>query len=142
VNIGIAVGLADGLVVPVLAEADRLGLHDLSRQASSLVERARTGRLRESDLSARSIVVSNLGMYEVDAFLAIIDMPDSMILAVGRVADRCVAVDGVPAVRPVCTVSLSVDHRAFDGVLGARFLDGVKERLEQPFELLYTQKEV
>ena len=135
-SIGIAVAVDDGLVVPVVRDAARHGLRELSKQTQAVVERARSGRLLEGDVGERSMVVSNLGMYGVDAFVAIIDRPDPMILALGRVADRCVPVDGAPAVRPMCTLTLSVDHRAFDGVVGARFLSGVRERLENPFELL------
>jgi pyruvate dehydrogenase E2 component (dihydrolipoamide acetyltransferase) len=135
-SVGIAVAVEDGLVVPVVRDAARPGLRELSEQTAAAVERARSGRLEGGDVGDRSMVVSNLGMYGVDAFVAIIDRPDPMILALGRVADRCVPVDGVPAVRPMCTLTLSVDHRAFDGVLGARFLAGVKERLESPFEFL------
>jgi pyruvate dehydrogenase E2 component (dihydrolipoamide acetyltransferase) len=135
-NVGIAVSVENGLVVPVLRDAAGLDLRRLSASARVLVERAREGRLRETDVDGRSLVVSNLGMHGVDAFVAIVDMPDPMILAVGRIADRCVVIDGVPAVRPTCTLTLSVDHRAFDGVLGARFLETVKEVLEDPWSLL------
>jgi pyruvate dehydrogenase E2 component (dihydrolipoamide acetyltransferase) len=138
-NIGIAVAVDDGLVVPVVRDAARLDLRELTQQVEAAVERARSGRLLESDVGERSLVVSNLGMYGVDAFVAIIDPPDPMILALGRIADRCVPIDGVPAVRPMCTLTLSVDHRAFDGVVGARFLSGVRQRLESPFELLEAE---
>ena len=135
-SVGIAVAVEDGLVVPVVRDAARHGLHELTKQTKAAIERARSGRLLDGDIGERSMVVSNLGMYGIDAFVAIIDRPDPMILALGRVAERCVPVDGVPAVRPMCTLTLSVDHRAFDGVVGARFLSGVRERLENPFELL------
>lgn len=136
VNIGVAVGLEDGLIVPVVREADRLSLAETSRRVRQLSERARSGRLQAADLGQKSMVVSNLGMYGVDAFIAIIDLPDPMILAVGRVADRVVPVGGQIAIRPLCTLTLSVDHRVLDGVLGARFLEGVKDHLENPYALL------
>jgi pyruvate dehydrogenase E2 component (dihydrolipoamide acetyltransferase) len=136
VDIGVAVSTEAGLIVPVLPQADKQSLRQTSQRIRGLVERAGRGRLREGDLSPKSIVVSNLGMYGVDAFVAIIDPPDPMILAVGRVADRVVPVDGQPAVRPMCTLSLSVDHRALDGTQGARFLAQVKDMLENPFEIL------
>jgi pyruvate dehydrogenase E2 component (dihydrolipoamide acetyltransferase) len=136
VNIGVAVSSAAGLVVPVIPDAPSLDLKATAETLRGLTERARSGRLRLADLSEKSMVISNLGMYTVDAFIAIIDMPDPMILAVGRVADRVVAVDGQPVVRSMCTLSLSVDHRVMDGVPAAQFLEAVKDRLEQPYEIL------
>jgi pyruvate dehydrogenase E2 component (dihydrolipoamide acetyltransferase) len=82
------------------------------------------------------MVISNLGMFAVDTFIAIIDQPDPMILAVGRVADRVVPVNGAPAIRPMCTLTLSVDHRALDGVQGAQFLERIKAHLEYPYALM------
>jgi pyruvate dehydrogenase E2 component (dihydrolipoamide acetyltransferase) len=136
VDIGIAVGFEDGLIVPVIQEADRLPLETLSSEARASAERARNGRLLGSDLAERSMVVSNLGMHGVDAFIAIVDQPDPMILAAGRVAERCVAVDGVPAVTPGCTLTLSADHRVLDGFLAARFVGMVKSRLENALQLV------
>jgi pyruvate dehydrogenase E2 component (dihydrolipoamide acetyltransferase) len=136
VDIGVAVSVDTGLIVPVLPQADLLGLRQVSRQLRALEERARRGRLRETDLGQKSMVVSNLGMYGVDAFVAIIDPPDPMILAVGCVADRVVPVDGQPVVRPMSTFTLSVDHRVLDGTQGAQFLTRVKTTLENPFEML------
>ncbi len=136
VNIGVAVNTDDGLIVPVLPNADHLSLWDTSQQVREIAERARRGRLNPSDLSEKSMVISNLGMYGVDAFVAIVDMPDPMILAVGQVAERVVPLNGQVVIRPMCTLTLSVDHRALDGVQGAQFLARVKGSLEQPFELL------
>jgi pyruvate dehydrogenase E2 component (dihydrolipoamide acetyltransferase) len=136
VDVGVAVALDDGLLSPVVRDAGALGLRELSERRRALVARARRGRLTGADAGERSIVVSNLGMYGVDAFIAIIDLPDPMILAAGRVAERCVPVDGVPAVRPACTLALSVDHRALDGVVAARFLGLLRESLEEAFVLL------
>lgn len=136
-DVGIAVSLDDGVVVPVLRDVGERDLESVSLELRALLERARTRRLRDGDLDDRSLVVSNLGMHGVDGFAAIIDLPDPMILAVGRLADRCVPVEGAPGVRPMCTLSLSVDHRAFDGVLGARFLSSVRQRLEDPWDLLH-----
>jgi pyruvate dehydrogenase E2 component (dihydrolipoamide acetyltransferase) len=136
VNIGLAVNTEDGLIVPVLPHADYLSLWDTSQQVREIAERARRGRLNPSDLSEKSMAISNLGMYGVDAFVAIIDIPDPMILAVGQIADRIVPVNGQAVIRPMSTFTLSVDHRALDGVQGARFLTRVKGYFEQPFELL------
>jgi pyruvate dehydrogenase E2 component (dihydrolipoamide acetyltransferase) len=136
VDVGIAVGLEDGLIVPVLDGVDRLPLRTLSERAREAVERARSGRLQVSDLGERSMVISNLGMHGVDAFIAIVDKPDPMILAAGRVAERCVVVDGAPSVSWQCTLSLSADHRVLDGFAAARFLGVVRRRLEACFVLL------
>lgn len=136
VNIGLAVSLEEGLIVPVLPSVDRLSLRQLSAMARELIDRTRQNRLREIDLAPKSMVVSNLGMYGVDAFIAIIDPPDPMILAVGQVAERIVPVAGQPAIRPMCTLTLSADHRVLDGVLGAQFLGRVKAILENPFEII------
>jgi pyruvate dehydrogenase E2 component (dihydrolipoamide acetyltransferase) len=136
VDIGVAVGVEEGLIVPVLQGVDCLGLQEISTGIRGLTQRARNSRLRPTDLSPKSMVVSNLGMYGIDAFYAIIDIPDPMILAAGRVADRIVALDGRPVVRPLCTMTLSVDHRVLDGVLGAGFLTRVKDILENPYEIL------
>jgi pyruvate dehydrogenase E2 component (dihydrolipoamide acetyltransferase) len=136
IDIGVAVSVAGGLIVPVLPGADRLSLAETSAQIRDLGERARQGRLRPADMGAKSMVVSNLGMTGVDSFTAIIDPPDPMILAVGRVAERIVPLNGQPVIRPMCTLTLSADHRAFDGVQGAQFLMRVKAILENPFEIM------
>lgn len=130
VDVGIAVSVRDGLVVPVLGNADRMSLQEISEAIRRMSERARLGKLLEADFGGKSMVVSNLGMYHVDAFLAIIDPPDPMILAVGRVAERVVPVDGAPGVRRMCWLTLSVDHRILDGALGSEYLVGVKRKLE------------
>ncbi|NIM94010.1 MAG: hypothetical protein GTO18_09915 [Anaerolineales bacterium] len=136
VDVGIAVGVKEGLIVPVLPDADRKDLRMTSQELRAMGERARQGRLRESDLSAKSMVVTNLGMFGVDAFIAIIDIPDPMILSVGRVTDRVVPMGDQPVIRPYCTLTLSIDHRILDGILGAEFLGKVKDYLEDSFKLL------
>jgi pyruvate dehydrogenase E2 component (dihydrolipoamide acetyltransferase) len=136
IAIGVAVNTNDGLVVPVIPDADRMTLRETSTLLREMAARAREGRLRTGDMGAKSLVISNLGTYQIDAFIAIIDLPDPMILAVGRVAEHAVPVDGQVVIRPMCTLSLSVDHRALDGVQGAQYLEQVKEQLEYPFELL------
>lgn len=136
VGVGVAVATDAGLLVPVLAEANRRTLAQTSAELRGMAERARSGRLRQADMGEKSIVISNLGMFDVDAFIAIIDMPDPMILAVGRVAERFVPINGQPVVRPMCTLTLSVDHRALDGAVAARLLGRIKDNLEKPFALL------
>jgi pyruvate dehydrogenase E2 component (dihydrolipoamide acetyltransferase) len=136
INIGVAVSTDNGLLVPVLPNADSSGLREISEQVRELGERARRGRLTPGDVGSKSMVVSNLGMFGVDAFVAIIDLPDPMILAVGRISERVIPLDGQIVIRPMCTLTLSVDHRAMDGAQGAQFLQRLKAYLEQPFELL------
>jgi pyruvate dehydrogenase E2 component (dihydrolipoamide acetyltransferase) len=136
ISIGVAVSSADGLVVPTIPNADRLSLRQTSEALRDVAARARDKRLRPADLGTKSMTISNLGMYRVDAFVAIIDMPDPMILAVGRAADRAVAVNKQVVVQPMCTLTLSVDHRALDGALAAQFLERVIDQIEQPFGIV------
>jgi pyruvate dehydrogenase E2 component (dihydrolipoyllysine-residue acetyltransferase) len=135
INIGLAVATEHGLVVPVLHQADDLSLRGIARQRTDLVARAQAGRLQLRDLQDGTFTISNLGMYGVDAFTAIINAPQAAILAVGRIAERVVPVDGRPAVRPMLTLSLSCDHRVVDGARGAEFLATVAELIEDPAAL-------
>ncbi len=136
VNVGLAVAVDEGLVVPVIAQADTLGLSEIARRRGELVAKAQAGKLRPQDISDGTFTISNLGMYNVDAFSAIINAPQAAILAVGRIADRVVPVNGVPAVRPMLVLTLSCDHRAVDGARGAQFLDTVATLVEEPLGLL------
>lgn len=141
VSVGVAIHTDEGLVAPVISSADKLDLRSTSQTLRDVANRARGGRLKPDDMGQKSLVISNLGMYSVDAFVAIIDMPDPMILAVGQVDDRVVPVNGQVVIQPICTLTLSVDHRALDGVPAARFLERIKTRLENPFDILnaYTR---
>jgi pyruvate dehydrogenase E2 component (dihydrolipoamide acetyltransferase) len=136
INVGIAVAIDDGLVVPVVHGADRLSLAELAARRAQLVEAARSGRLAPGDVQSGTFTISNLGMYGVDAFLAVVNAPQAAILAVGRIAERVAAVDGIPAVRPTMTLALSFDHRVVDGARGARFLDTVAALVEEPAGLV------
>ena len=136
VNIAIAMAVKDGVVGAVIPGANRLGLADIAAQRSALTERARAGKLRPADIAGATFTVSNLGMYNVDAFIAIITPPQAAILAVGRVADRVVPVDGKPGIRPMMTLALSRDHRAVDGARAAEFLNDVAEAFREPREWL------
>jgi pyruvate dehydrogenase E2 component (dihydrolipoamide acetyltransferase) len=136
VDIGIAVGFEEGLIVPVVKDVDQLELRTLSVATREAAERARSGRLLGSDLAERSLVVSNLGMHGVDAFIAIVDQPDPVILAAGRVAERCVVIEGAVTIGWSCTLTLSADHRVLDGFAAARFLGVVKSQLESTFSFL------
>ena len=136
INVGLAVASDEGLVVPVIHAADGLALQEIARRRGDLVARARDGKLRPDDLRGGTFTISNLGMYAVDAFTAIINPPQAAILAVGRIAQRVVPVDGVPAVRPMLALSLSCDHRVVDGVRGAQFLETLADLIEKPAGLL------
>jgi pyruvate dehydrogenase E2 component (dihydrolipoamide acetyltransferase) len=135
-NVGVAVATDDGLVVPVVHDAGRLGLLDIAARRAALVAAARERRLKPDDVQGGTFTISNLGMFGVDAFLAIVNEPQAAILAVGRIADRVVAVDSRPGVRPTLTLSLSFDHRAVDGAAGARFLDTLASLVEEPAGLV------
>jgi pyruvate dehydrogenase E2 component (dihydrolipoamide acetyltransferase) len=136
VHIGMAVALEQGLIVPVLHNADQLSVLAIARESQRLAELARTGKLRPEDFSGGTFTVSNLGMFDVDSFTAVINPPESAILAVGSITPTPVAVDGQVVVRDRMKVTLSSDHRALDGATAARFLQGVKRLLEEPFGLL------
>jgi pyruvate dehydrogenase E2 component (dihydrolipoamide acetyltransferase) len=136
INIGLAVAIDDGLVVPVLHRAETLSLAAIASRREDLVSRAQTGKLRPADIQGGGFTLSNLGMYGVDAFNAIVNPPQAAILAVGRITDRVVAVDGQPAVRPTMALTLSCDHRALDGARGAQFLGALAELIEEPLALL------
>jgi len=122
INISVAMAVKDGVVAPVIARANSAPLASISQQRRDLAERARANRLRPADLAGGTFTISNLGMYSVDAFTAIITPPQAAILAVGGISDRVVAVDGKPAVRPMITLTLSTDHRVADGARAAEFM--------------------
>jgi pyruvate dehydrogenase E2 component (dihydrolipoamide acetyltransferase) len=132
INIGIAVALEEGLVVPVIRNADRLSLAELAKQSRDLAEKAQKKKLFPADYEGGTFTVSNLGMFGIDNFIAIINPPQCAILAVGQVAPRVVPHGEGIAVRPMMTMSLSADHRVVDGAIAARFLRDVKRLLENP----------
>jgi pyruvate dehydrogenase E2 component (dihydrolipoamide acetyltransferase) len=132
INLGMAVALEEGLVVPVIRTADRLSLATLAAQSRELVDKAQKKKLFPLDYEGGTFTVSNLGMLGVDSFTAIINPPQCAILAVGRVAPRVVVDDGMFAIKSLMTATLSADHRVIDGAIGARFLQEVKKLLESP----------
>jgi pyruvate dehydrogenase E2 component (dihydrolipoamide acetyltransferase) len=132
VNISVAMAVKDGVVGAVIPKAATTGLADIAAQRRDLTERARSGRLRPSDITGGTFTITNLGMYNVDAFNAIIAPPQAAILAIGRIADRVVPVDGRPAIRPIMTVTLSGDHRVVDGAQAAVFLNDLAEAIHEP----------
>jgi pyruvate dehydrogenase E2 component (dihydrolipoamide acetyltransferase) len=136
VNISVAIAVKDGVVGAVIHKADTLKIVDISTQRLELTERARAGRLRPVDIAGGTFTLSNLGMYKVDAFSAIITPPQAAVLAVGMISDRVVALDGKPAVRPMMTMTLSSDHRVVDGARAAEFLNDLAEAIREPMKLL------
>ena len=136
INVGIAVAADEALIVPVVHGADRLELKAVAELRGDLVGRARERKLRPADVSDGTFTISNLGMFGVDSFHAIVNTPQAAILAVGRILDRIVAVDGEAVVRPTMIVSLSFDHRVVDGAEGARFLDTLAALVEEPAGLV------
>src|SRR5437899_6361254 len=136
VNIGLAVAIDDGLVVPVIHRADSLRLPEIAARRADVVSRAQAGKLRPADIQGGGFTISNLGMFGVDAFNAIVNPPQAAILAVGRIADRVVALNGQPAVQPTMVLTLSCDHRTLDGARGAQFLGALAELIEEPLALL------
>ncbi len=131
-NVGIAVAVEQGLVVPVIRSAERLSVQEIANARADLVERARAGKLKQEDLTDGTFTISNLGMFGIERFIAVLNPPQVAILAVGSVEDRVVAVDGEPSVRPRMELTLTCDHRAVDGATGAQFLTTVKKFLEEP----------
>ena len=132
INIGIAVATEDGLIVPVIHNADELSLEEITESRKELVARTQEGKLRSGDLDAGTFTISNLGMFDVDSFNAIINPPQSAILAVGRIIDQVVPMDGKPVIRPMLTINLSFDHRVIDGARGAHFLQTLSNLIENP----------
>jgi pyruvate dehydrogenase E2 component (dihydrolipoamide acetyltransferase) len=131
-NIGIAVAAPQGLVVPVLASVEARSLADVARARGDVVERARSNKLTAADLDGGTFTISNLGMFGIEQFVAVLNPPQAAILAVGATEDRPVVVEGDVVVRPMMTMTLTVDHRAVDGAEGADFLRTVKQFLEEP----------
>jgi pyruvate dehydrogenase E2 component (dihydrolipoamide acetyltransferase) len=132
VNVALAVAVENAVVTAVIPHADRTAVGDIAVRRRDLSERARAGRLRPEDISGATFTISNLGMFDVDAFTAIIVPPQAAILAVGAIVNRVVPVDGTPGIRPMITLTLSCDHRAADGVRAAEFLRDVATALSKP----------
>jgi pyruvate dehydrogenase E2 component (dihydrolipoamide acetyltransferase) len=136
INIGLAIAVDNGVVAPVIRNADKLDVGEIALQRRDLADRARSGKLRPADIAAGTFTISNLGMYGVDAFTAIIIPPQAAILAVGTIADRVVALDGHPSIRPMMTLTLSNDHRLVDGARAAEFLRDLVAAIRDPQQLL------
>jgi pyruvate dehydrogenase E2 component (dihydrolipoamide acetyltransferase) len=132
VNISIAMAVDEGVVAPVVANAHTATLANIARQRHDLAERARGGRLRLADLTGGTFTISNLGMFQVDSFSAIITAPQAAILAVGAIKDRVVPIEGGFGVRPTLRLTISVDHRVADGAKAAAFLRDLAQAIEEP----------
>src|SRR5258708_30546631 len=136
VNIGLAIAVNDGVVTVGIHHAHTASLGEISSQRRAVTERARSGKLRPPDIADATFTISNLGMYHVDSFAAIITPPQAAILAVGAISDRVAANDGQPAIRSMMTLTLSCDHRAADGARAAMFLNDLAEAIREPQRVL------
>ncbi|HEX6807020.1 MAG TPA: dihydrolipoamide acetyltransferase family protein [Gemmatimonadaceae bacterium] len=137
VHLGMAVAIEDGLITPVLFDADRKGLGELSQEAKELAAKARARKLTPNEYTGSTFSVSNLGMFGIDQFTAIINPPEAGIVAVGAVEDKPVVVDGQVVGRKRVRFTMSCDHRVIDGATGARFLQDLRRMLENPLMIVY-----
>jgi pyruvate dehydrogenase E2 component (dihydrolipoamide acetyltransferase) len=136
VHISVAVAIDEGLITPVIRDCDRKSLGEIARESKELTERARARRLKPEDYTGGTFSISNLGMYDVEDFGAIINPPEAAILAVGAIKERAVVVDGQLGIGQRMKLTLSCDHRAVDGATAAQFLQIVKQLLEHPLTLM------
>jgi pyruvate dehydrogenase E2 component (dihydrolipoamide acetyltransferase) len=136
VHIGLAVAVEDGLIVPVIHNADALGITAIAQRRQELVERAQNKKLQPADLQNGTFTISNLGMFGIDEFSAIVNPPQAAILAVGNIVERVVPVAGEAQIRPMMVLSLSCDHRAVDGARGAQFLATLAHLIDNPLRIL------
>ena len=128
--------LEEGLLVPVIRDVDTASLSSIHARAREMIAKAREGALRAEDLEDAGFTVTNLGMYEIDRFTAIIDQPQSGILAVGRIVQKPAAIEQTVQIRPQMTITLSYDHRVIDGAPAARFLRTLRQLLESPYLMM------
>jgi pyruvate dehydrogenase E2 component (dihydrolipoamide acetyltransferase) len=135
VDVGLAMALEEGLIVPVIKEAHRKSLSQLCLARLALIQKAQGKKLTLDDMTGSTFTVSNLGQFNIDFFTSIINPPETAILSVARMKDQAVVVDGELAIRPIIKMGLSIDHRVVDGADGARFLQDLQTLLENPFEM-------
>jgi pyruvate dehydrogenase E2 component (dihydrolipoamide acetyltransferase) len=131
-NVGIAVAAPQGLIVPVIRSADRLSIAEIARQRADLVQRTRDNKLKQDDLEGGTFTISNLGMFGIEQFVAVLNPPQVAILAVGASEERVVVRAGAFTAVPLMTMTLTCDHRAIDGAVGADFLRTLKQLVENP----------
>jgi pyruvate dehydrogenase E2 component (dihydrolipoamide acetyltransferase) len=137
VHLGMAVATDDGLIVPVIWDADRKRLSEISRDAKELAKRARERKLKPEEFTGSTFSVSNLGMFGIDQFTAIINPPEAGIIAIGTGEDKLVVEKGEPVVRKRVRLTMSCDHRVIDGAVGAKFLQALRRLVENPLMLVY-----
>jgi pyruvate dehydrogenase E2 component (dihydrolipoamide acetyltransferase) len=140
INIGMAVDTDRGLMVPVIRDVDKLGLQDFGSTFRELVNRARSGKSKLEDLSGGTFTITSLGIYRVEAFTPVINLPQAAILGLGRIKEKPVVKDGEIVARKILTLSLVFDHRLTDGAPAARFLDYICELIEEPYLLFLTKR--
>ncbi|WP_160143034.1 dihydrolipoamide acetyltransferase family protein [Halanaerobium hydrogeniformans] len=138
INIGIAVDVPGGLVVPVIKNVGRKSLEEIAKERKILVKKAREGKLNNDDLSGGTFTITNLGGFETEIFTPIVNQPEAAILGVGQISDEVVPVDGEVTIRPMLWLSMAYDHRAVDGAPAAEFLQKIKNALENPVSLLLS----
>jgi pyruvate dehydrogenase E2 component (dihydrolipoamide acetyltransferase) len=131
VNVGVAVATENGLIVPVIHDTDKKSLKEIDALISELTDKARQGKLTKEELSGGTFTVTNLGMYGVDFFTPIINPPEAAILAMGKITEKPVVINGQIEVKPTMMLSLSYDHRIVDGAPAAEFLREIKEKIEK-----------
>jgi pyruvate dehydrogenase E2 component (dihydrolipoamide acetyltransferase) len=136
VNIAIAIAVSDGVIAAVIPNAHVASITEIAAQRRDLAERAKSGKSRPQDFAGATFTISNLGMFQIDSFSAIIPPPQAAILAVGAISDRVVAIDGQPVVRSMMTLTLSCDHRVVDGARGAQFLNDLAKAIAEPQKYL------
>lgn len=136
INIGMAVALDEGLIVPVVRNADMLSLEEIHARTRELIDKVKQGALEQYEMEGGTFTITNLGMFDIDSFTAIINQPESGILAVGRIKETPAAVNGEVEIRPLMTLSLTYDHRVVDGAPAAKFLQRMKQYIETPYLLL------
>ncbi len=140
VNLGIAVGLDDGLVVPVVHGADKMSLSDFVVASKDVIKKAQSGKLKGAEMSGSTFSITNLGMFGTKTFNPIINQPNSAILGVASTVQTPVVIDGEIKIRPIMALCLTIDHRIIDGMNGAKFMVDLKNLLENPLELLIWDK--
>lgn len=136
IDIGLVTAVEGGLVVPVIRQADKKSLAEIAQARAELVQKARERTLRKEEMKGSTFTISNMGMLEIDQFSAILQPPEAAILAAGRIADKAVVRNGEILIRPTMTLTLSIDHRVLDGAMGAKFLQSLKNYIENPFNLI------
>lgn len=136
VNLGIAVGLDEGLLVPVVKGADQMSLSEFVNESKALIKATQAGKLKPDQMQGSTFSISNLGMFGIDSFNPIINQPNSAILGVAATHQKAVVIDGEVKIRPIMKLTLTIDHRVVDGMNGAKFMVDLKKTLENPMELL------